>query len=404
MLVAKPENIHIVVNERHVPLAKQQISELGIKIPDENILTEPVPRDTLPAVIYALMHIPDDPPVAMMPADQYIRESERLADAIRKAVPFTEKYIVAIGVTPTEPDTGYGYMRIGRKIGDGIYQLLEFKEKPDLETARRYVDEGYLWNTFIHVFRKSIMLNEIKRYAEETYRIFEKYRDEPRTAYSIVSPSSLSSEVLEKTDRNAVIPVNLTWSDMGSFDRLHKLAEKDENGNAYNVPLIAIDAKNNYVQINREDKTVAIIGLNNIFVIDTRDAIIVGDNRRAQDVKQVFKILERNHGPVHHHLRIPAEWGGMEMIDYGKNSSIGKILIDPGRTAKIKIEAPQKLIILRGTVKINGKTHADGAAVDVQGSTVTMKNIGDSAAEILQIRLQNTANNPYMEILKEIEG
>jgi len=399
--IAELENIHVIVNERHLPLVLHQISELGLNIPEENILTEPVPRDTLPAIIYALMNIPGDPPIAMMPADQYIRESDRLASAIKRAVKFTNRYIVAIGVTPTEPDTGYGYMRMGKEIADGVYELLEFREKPDAETARKYVDEGYLWNTFIHVFRKSIMLSEIKRYAEETYRIFEKYKDEPETAYSLVSPISLSSEVLERTDKNAVIPVNITWSDMGSFDRLHKLAEKDENGNAYNVPLIAIDAKNNYVQAP-EQKTVAIVGLSNVFVIDTKDAIIVGDSGRAQDVKQVFKILERNHGPVQHHMEIPAEWGGSETLEYNERYSISRLEIQPGKTARIRIAKAQKLVLLSGDVRVGETVYSPGDFIDTTGEILEIRNIGTAPAEILQIRLQNTADNPYIEMLKEL--
>ncbi len=398
----EPERIYIVVNEQHIPLVKRQISELGVEIPEKNILGEPIPRDTLPAVLYALMNIPDDPPVVMMPADQYIREGDRLAEAVKKALKHLDNHIIAIGVKPTEPDTGYGYMKPGKKIAKGIYQLVEFREKPDRETAERYVESGYLWNTFIHIFRKSLMLEEIKKHAEEVYRIFEKYADEPRTAYSIVGPASLSDKVLEKTDKNAVIPVTLTWSDMGSFDRLHKLAEKDENGNAYNVHFVGIDARGNYVQVDGE-KTVTIIGLDNIFLIDTEDAIIVGRSDRAQDVKTAFKLLERNNGPTDYHMSIPKEWGDFKYIVGSEAYSVARIKILPGKAAKLTFPEDTKIMVVNGNVEINGRILSPGDISDPVGAT-EIKNIGNDSAELIRIRIRSAKENPYIEILKELEG
>lgn len=398
----EPERIYVVVNEQHAPLVKRQISELQIDIPEKNILREPIPRDTLPAVLYALMEIPGDPPIVMMPADQYIREVDRLAAAVKKALRHVDKYIIAIGVKPTEPDTGYGYMKPGEEVGDGIYRLVEFKEKPDRETAEKYVEEGYLWNTFIHIFRKSVMLGEIKKYAEGMYRVFEKYRNEPKTAYSIVGPTSLSDTVLEKTDKNAVIPVTLTWSDMGSFDRLHKLAEKDENGNAYNVNFIGVDAKNNYVQVS-EDKTVAIIGLNSTFVIDTGDALVVGRADHAQDVKTAFKLLERNGGPTDYHMTIPQEWGEITHVAGNENYSVAHITVGVGKTAKLSLPSSTKLMLVNGNVRIGDTVLSPGDIMEASGQ-IDIENIGNVPAELIRIRIRRAKENPYLEILKELEG
>ncbi len=288
--IVPPENIFICVNQRHVGLAKQQIGEITAGIPEKNIIAEPAARDTLPAVTFSLMQISGDPTIVLMPADHYIVDDDGLTNAIEMARRYADKYIVALGVVPTTPDTGYGYLEVGQRIDEGIYRILSFKEKPDARTAEEYVDRGFLWNTFIHVFRKSLMLEEIKKYAREIYRTLEKYRDSPEMAYAIISPASLSDIVLQRTQKNAVIPVRIAWNDVGSFDRIYTLIEKDENGNAANTELIALDAKNNYVQ--SEKKTVSILGLSNIFVIETEDAILIGRMDRAQEVKRIAQLVD----------------------------------------------------------------------------------------------------------------
>ena len=404
-LITSPENVWVVVNKKHVPLVKRQLREINGAIRENHILTEPIPRDTLPAVLYALLKMPGDPAVVLMPSDQYVRESKMLADAIKRSVEHVDEHIIAIGVKPTEPYPGYGYISPGERITDGIYRVKEFKEKPDLETAKEYVRKGYLWNTFIHIFQKSVMLQEIKNNAEEMYLTFKKYGNEAKKIYPLIKPASLSKDVLEKTTRNAVMPLAITWSDMGSFDLIHKLADKDENGNAYNTEFVAVKAKKNYVQTYGK-KTVAIIGLDDIFVVDTPDALIVGKNPESQEVKTVFKLLEqRKHPATDYHRIVPREWGEMESLESTNSYSISRIHILPGERARLSIPAKTMLFLMEGNARINGMVLSPGEHYHIAEKTaVEIENLGKSDVIIIQLTIKHFEENPYVEILKELEG
>ena len=381
------DRVYIVVNEQHVPLVERQLGELDVQIPKEQILPEPAPRDTLPAMLYALLQIEGNPPVVMLPSDQYVKEEDVLAEAITRATKSAGDHIVAMGVKPTEPHTGYGYIKPGNKINDRLYEVAEFKEKPDRATAERYLAKGYLWNTFIHVFRKELLIEEIRKNAEELFLTFVKYEGDARKVYPIIEPASLSEDVLERTDRNAVFPLSITWSDLGSFELVHKLTEKDSEGNSSNTALIGVDARGNYVY-SAEKKTVAILGLKNIFVVDTPDAIIVGNNDRSQDVKTVFKLLEQRKVPVtEYHTIIPYPWGDVQMIKDDDSCSIARIRILPGKSARISALPGTCFTTVTEVVEINGSAVPPGGTVNAEGD-VSILNQGHGVAEIIRLELK----------------
>jgi len=381
------DKIYVVVNEQHVPLVERQLGELDVQIPEEQILPEPAPRDTLPAMLYALLQIEGNPPIVMLPSDQYVKEEDVLAEAIARATKSADDHIIAMGVKPTEPYTGYGYIRPGNKINDHLYEVAEFKEKPDRETAEKYLAKGYLWNTFIHVFRKELLMEEIRKNAEELYLTFTKYRGDARRVYPIIEPASLSEDVLERTERNAVFPLSITWSDLGSFELVHKLAEKDSDGNSSNTALVGVDARGNYVY-SAEKKTVAILGLKNIFVVDTPDAIIVGNNDRSQDVKTVFKLLEQRREPVtEYHTIIPHPWGDVQTIRDEDSYSLARIRILPGKSAKISATPGTCFTAVNETVEINGNTVPPGKTINADGE-VHIRNQGNGVAEVIFLELR----------------
>ena len=408
LLFSKPENIWIVVNEAHTPLVHRQLAEIRAEIPEDNILREPAQRDTLPAVLHALLKMGGNPTVALMPSDQYVKENDLLAEAIKSNIEIADKYILAIGVKPTEAYTGYGYIRPGERITTNVYRVLEFKEKPDPEKAREYVRNGYLWNTFIHVFKKSLMLEEIRKNAESVYLLFEKYNNDPSKIYPLLQPISISRDVLEKTNRNAVIPLEITWSDVGSFDLVYKLAEKDDQGNSSNTELVAVRARNNYVQAPH-GKIVAIVGLNDIVVVDTPDALLVSKKSDVQDVKTIFRILEeREHKTTEHHRTIPAEWGNVDVLGETEEYAVVRLRILPGKIAVVKPMQDSELILLAGDARINGTMLKRGDIRKIwMKETTSIENIGESTAEILRIvqkTKKSTQNGTVKIIMKELEG
>jgi len=399
----KEDRIYVVVNEQHSHLVKRQLDELGVCVPDGNILLEPTPRDTLPAVLYALLRIDGNPPVVLLPSDQYVGEEDVLAEAITTAVEHSDEHIVAMGVKPTEAYTGYGYIRPGEKITERMYRVAEFKEKPDKKAAEEYLARGYLWNTFIHVFRKNLLLDEIKKNAWEIYLTFTKHGGDARSVYPVIQPTPLSEAVLERTEKNAVIPLSINWSDLGSFELVHKFVRKDENGNSANTELVSVGAQGNYVYSVKR-KTVAVVGLKNVFVVDTPDAILIGDSRRSQDVKTAFKILEEKGSPVaDYHLSVQRPWGDAEVADSGNSHMIVKLRILPGKGTWISPTTKTTVVALSGNVQVNGRRICPGQASEIAGRT-EIKNNGSAVAEVLLVKTGLKNANPYKEMLKEFEG
>ncbi|MDN5367117.1 MAG: mannose-phosphate guanylyltransferase / mannose-6-phosphate isomerase, partial [Candidatus Diapherotrites archaeon] len=252
------------------------------------------------------------------------------------------------------------------------------------------------------------MLKEIEKYAPEVYLTFKKYNCDAERIYPIIEPISLSSQVLEKSKKNAVIPVALTWSDMGSYDLMHKLSDKDENGNVANTNFISLDAHGNFVE-TYNGKTVAMIGVDDLFVIDTPDALIIGPHSRSQDVKTIFKMLEQRKHPVtDYHTRIEMRWGHVQIVESTEDYTIAKIFLRPGARAKIQIEYPATVSVVKGSVAVaSGKDRKileTGNAVSTSNEIIELENLERDPAEIVMTVIANLKTNPYVEILKELEG
>ncbi|HHX12681.1 MAG TPA: mannose-1-phosphate guanylyltransferase, partial [Clostridiales bacterium] len=247
--LSKPEEIYVVSNASYESFLYTQIKELGIEVNPHTILLEPMAKNTLPAIYYGVKEIQKegDDVVAVFPSDHLIRDPESFTSQIQKAIPQTENNIITFGITPSSPETAYGYIKQGKPFSDGAFMVDEFKEKPNLDLAEEYVQSGYLWNSGMFMFRTDLFSEQVRLHAPGVYEAFasgtveESFQKTPRI--------SIDYGVLEKTEQIAVLPLQIEWNDLGSFTAFDGEYDqyKDDHGNISFHDDLFIDASSNLV-------------------------------------------------------------------------------------------------------------------------------------------------------------
>jgi len=308
--LARPQRTYVVCGPQHAAAARRMVPQL----PHDNFIVEPCARNTAPCVGLAALHVAARDPkgiIAMLPADHHIARPDAFRDALAAAAQLAEGGAIAtIGIQPSRPETGYGYLKVGARVaararGKGRFhphKVERFVEKPDVVTAARYLADGsYLWNSGIFVFRADVILEEIGRAMPvlgELLQVIQRALGTPaypRTLKRVFPecPSiSIDYGVMEKSQRIAVVPADFGWSDVGSFAALSDVRETDHVGNVAEGDALVIDGRNNVVLAGK-DRPVAVIGLDDVIVVDSGDAILVCRRDRAQDVRKAVEELSR---------------------------------------------------------------------------------------------------------------
>jgi mannose-1-phosphate guanylyltransferase/mannose-6-phosphate isomerase len=354
----------IITNEEYRHVAADQLDELGVKAA---ILLEPVRRDSGPAIAAGVSFILDRNPdsiVMVLAADHVVRDVEAFKAAVRTAAEAADAgAIVTFGITPDNPATGYGYIQPGRDTAvTGVSKVAAFVEKPDEATAQRYIDEGYLWNSGNFMFRADVLLSEYERYDAKTVDTVRRAVREGRQdlGWTILNPEafgeanavSIDFAVMEKTDRVAVIPVTMGWSDVGSWHAVWELTEKDENGNAVIGDAVFLDAKNNFVS---SKDLVCIAGVDNLAVISSGDATLVFDRANMELMKPLVKELEaQGRSQVTEHLQVFRPWGSYQSLDMGGRYQVKRIVVKPGGRLSLQkhFHRAEHWIVVRGTALV----------------------------------------------------
>jgi mannose-1-phosphate guanylyltransferase len=284
------------------------------QLPKENFIVEPCARNTAPCVGLAALHVSARDPkgiMAMLPADHHIARPEAFREALAAAAQLADQGAIAtIGIHPSRPETGYGYLKLGPRVASKpkgkarfpAHKVERFVEKPDVVTAARYLADGsYLWNSGIFVFRADVILDEIRKAMPvlgEQLEAIQRSLETPAYARTLrrVFPDcpsfSIDYGVMEKSQRIAVVPADFGWSDVGSFAALSDVRETDHAGNVADGDAMVIDGRNNVV-IATKDRPVAVIGLDDVVVVDAGDAVLVCRRDRAQDVRKAVEELSR---------------------------------------------------------------------------------------------------------------
>jgi len=297
------ENTYIVT------MASQQkiLEEVLLKdIPKKNILVEPVGRNTAPCILYAALHIYErhgDAIMCVFPSDHYIANVQEFRVKLSMAITLAKKTnkLITIGIKPTFPSTGYGYINFDiQSNNNGAYEVLEFVEKPDFERAKKYVNSGnYLWNSGIFIWKISVILENFKRFLPRLYERAQEILNVVGTqsekevlerVYPTLQNISIDYGIMERSNEVLVIPADFGWSDIGSWDTLGAIFPPDDDGNIIKADFIGIDTKN--CIIYGDGKVIATIGLNNMIVVNTEDALLICPKERAQDVKEIVERIK----------------------------------------------------------------------------------------------------------------
>lgn len=357
----------VVANEDHRFLVAEQLRVIGAPTP--RIVLEPVGRNTAPAIAAAALiaradpqHEDGDPLLLVLPSDHVVRDDAAFRAAVIAATPAAEAgALVTFGIVPQAPETGFGY--IHAETGEGVRKVLRFVEKPDAATAQRYLDEGgYFWNSGMFLFRASRFLEELAKYRPDILaaaRAACEHLDPDgeflrldRDAFAASPSESIDYAVMEKTDAAMVLPVDIGWNDVGSWSALWDVSEQDADGNAHHGDVIAIDSRNSYAYAQR---LVALVGVDDLIVVETDDAVLVAAKDKVQEVKQVvarLKAEQRSQAALHREVHRP--WGSYDSVDAGAGFQVKRIKVKPGAALSLQSHnrRAEHWIVVRGTARV----------------------------------------------------
>jgi len=289
LLLGNIEDIYIVTGRDHVHLIQEQLKESGKDLPEQQILIEPMAKNTLPAIYYAVQTIrkTGDDVCVVLASDHDIEKPQVLTETVKRTAELADKGLVCFGIKPSKPETGYGYIRCG-EAAEGGFKVAEFKEKPDFETACRYVDAGYLWNSGMFMFHTALFEEAVKKYSPEVFEAFnEKTVDEK---FNRTPSVSIDYGLTEKMEHVYCAPLDIGWNDLGGFLAFYDKyqSQKDTDGNIILNDEIIIDGSNNLIY--SKNKKVALIGVSDIVIVEKDDALLICHKDQTHKVKDVVEI------------------------------------------------------------------------------------------------------------------
>lgn len=409
----------VITNEQHRFIVAEQLRQID-QLRD-NIILEPCGRNTAHAIALSAFSAlkrneQEDPLLLVLAADHIITKEKIFCDAIQKAIPIAENgSIVTFGIVPEYAETGYGYIERDTdvlslsNVAEGeFYRVKNFVEKPDRLTAEKYISSGnYFWNSGMFMFKASAYLEELKKYRPDIYSICEQvvsssYRDLdfirlPEEIFKDCPAESIDFAVMEKTDRCIVCPVDIGWSDVGSWQSLWDISDKTHTGDVCKGDVLTYNTKNNYIY--SESALVAAVGVEDVVIVQTKDAILVSKKSDVQDVKKIVEMLksqERSEYIAHREVFRP--WGKFDAIDQGERYKVKKIIVKPGEGLSLRMHhhRSEHWIVLSGTAKVtlNDKTMLVTANESIYiplGATYSLENPG-----IIPLNLIEVSSGDYL--------
>ncbi len=358
-----------ITNEDHRFIIAEQIRQIGVK--EKSIILEPFGRNTAPAIAVAALEAISkgkDPNLLVLASDHYIKDETKFLKAIKCALKESIKEkLVTFGVAPTSAETGYGYIKSESSINAESLEALnvtDFIEKPDKENAEIFLkNDHYLWNSGIFMFKASTILEELKKYAPKIVESCEKsiehnnldleFKRLRKEHFRECLNISIDKAVMEKTKKATVIPIDVGWSDLGSWSSIWDISEKDADGNVNIGKVKAIDSKNNYMR--SENRLVVGIGLENLIVVETNDAILVANKENIQKVKNVVKELkEEGQSEGINHRKIYRPWGNYDSVVEGERWQVKRIEVKPAASLSLQMHhhRTEHWIVVTGTAEV----------------------------------------------------
>ena len=397
----------VVANEEHRFLVAEQLRVIGAPTP--RIVLEPVGRNTAPAIAAAALIARldgGDPLLLVLPSDHVVRDDAAFRAAVIAAAPAADTgALVTFGIVPQAPETGFGYIQAD--AGEGVRKVLRFVEKPDAATAQRYLDDGgYYWNSGMFLFRASRYLEELGKYRPDILAAARaacahldrdgqlhdiEFLRLDREAFAASPSESIDYAVMENTDAAMVLPVDIGWNDVGSWSALWEVSEQDADGNAHHGDVIAVDTRNSYAYARR---LVALVGVDDLIVVETDDAILVAAKDKVQQVKEVvarLKAEQRSQAALHREVNRP--WGSYDSVDVGDGFQVKRIKVKPGATLSLQSHErrAEHWIVVRGTARVTRNNDvfelfANQSTYIPIGAKHRLENPGDDMLELIEVQ------------------
>ncbi|MCK8078700.1 mannose-1-phosphate guanylyltransferase/mannose-6-phosphate isomerase [Vibrio sp. 1CM2L] len=395
-----------ICNEEHRFIVAEQLRQK--ELAHSGIVLEPVGRNTAPAIALAALHAMnknEDPLLLVLAADHVIQNQSAFIDAVKQAMPQAESgKLVTFGIVPTVPETGYGYIKKGDElITSGAFEVAQFVEKPNLETAQSYLLSGdYLWNSGMFLFKASRYLEELNLHRPDIFTACQKAISGSRgdldfirldeASFAACPDDSVDYAVMEKTQDAVVVPMDADWSDVGSFNALWEVNDKDDDGNATRGDVLTEQTSNSFIY--SQNKLVSTVGVDNLVIIETKDAVLVADKGKVQDVKAIVnKLKSQNRSECLQHREVYRPWGSHDEIADGERFQVKHLTVKPGeRTAtQLHYHRAEHWVVVSGTAKVtNGdKTYLLGENESTFipiGSSHCIENPGKVFLELIEVR------------------
>ena len=395
------ENIISITNIKHSSNVKYQLQDM---CKNAVVLAEPVGKNTAPAIAVASKYIStvskeDDPVVLVVPSDHLIKDLAAFKTTVMRGEKLAkEGYIVTFGIQPTYPETGYGYINIEQeKLLDG-YKVKQFVEKPNAQTAQKYIDEGtYFWNCGIFMFKISTFMNELKKANQEIADKlsdfdFSKSTEIPYILFDKMPNISVDYAVMEKSDKIALVKLESDWNDLGSWQAIYEVSEKDANGNVLIGNVIDENSKNSFAYSS--SKLVATVGLEDTVIVETEDAILACRTDNTQDVKLIYERLKKMNNDAHKvHKTVYRPWGFYTVIAQGNGFLTKKIHVNPKQKLSLQSHnhRSEHWVVALGNATVRkGEDTFEltvGQSVDIAvGEKHSLQNLSNDDVEIIELQ------------------
>jgi mannose-1-phosphate guanylyltransferase/mannose-6-phosphate isomerase len=411
-----PEDIIVMTNNEykfHVMADLDTISPVLSK----DMVLEPARRNTAPAIALALKYCTErlkcdrNEVLFISPSDHIISPDERFIEHVKRAEAVArEGYIVTFGVKPLSPETGYGYIKEGERMGD-VYRIERFTEKPDLKTATQYLDDGkYLWNSGMFAFSIGTITEEFERHSPGIARMLDASFDDMVSGFTANPDISIDYAIMEKSDRVVTIPLDIYWNDIGSWDSMFEVFQSDAKRNVKIGDVIEIDTRDTLIMSDK--RLIATVGLENLLIIETDDALLVakrGDSQKVKDVVDLLKAKQRIEAEEHKTIYRP--WGAYTILEEDSRYKIKRIVVKPGGKLSLQIHhhRSEHWVVVKGTAKVligeqDIFIHENESAYVPKSTPHRLENPGKVSLEIIEVQNGEYVGEDDIERFDDVYG
>ena len=395
----------IICNESHRFLVAEQLRQINKK--SNNIILEPIGKNTAPAITLAALKLTmnkQDPVLLVLPADHSIQNNEAFHESIKIAESLAkQKKLVTFGVPPTQPETGYGYIEVDNTKTDKYYNINSFKEKPTKKNAKKYQEStNYYWNSGMFVFKASVYLEELEKFEPKILDACKKCLQNEHKDLDFIRlnneeffqcpEKSIDYAIMEHTKNSVVVPLEADWIDVGSWTALNKLKIKDSKGNAIKGDVLLEDVQDTFIYGSK--RLISAMGVSDLLIIDTPDAILVAHKNFAQSINNIVAKLEKNNrSEVDNHRKVFRPWGYYDLIDSGKSFQVKRIMVNP--KAKLSLQKhkyrSEHWVVVKGVAMVTCaekvfELNENQSTYIPQGAVHRLGNNGDTPLEIIEIQ------------------